>query len=307
MNILHINPQVRDLELFLKTLLQELAAKERIEIRHRLPGNGNPMQREFFASVEEAAKYAVSVGNIRDTYVGVAIRHGEDGTKNGICRTYALWADVDATDGHTRESRLKQLIDLPCHPSILVWTGGGWHSYWLLTKPAEGPEELLQVELVMQRIALGLDGDPVHDRSRILRVPGTYNHKYGEPRPVKIEHYEPDRRYELAELQEMAESLPGGSDNGHTTGKVPHEVLSEPIRQHSRNLSLTSIAGSLRDRGLDAETICTVLTEVNRVRCLPPLGDEEVLRIAQSIGRYPAGRPRYRRSPVRRIHSKKKR
>jgi hypothetical protein len=48
-----------------------------------------------------------------------------------------------------------------------------------------------------------------------------------------------------------------------------------------------------------------VLLEVNRLRCCPPLGDEEVLDVAWSMGRYPAGRPRYRRSPVKRIYPNK--
>jgi hypothetical protein len=301
------NPSMRVAERFLEALFQKLAAAERIETRDKAPGEHSPMRRNFFASAEEAAKHASSVGYTRDVYVGVAARRGEDSTKKGVHRISTLWADLDAKDGYTYESRLSQLIGLPHHPSMVVWTGGGFHIYWLLTGSAESPEELDLAELVMRRIATGLQSDPVHDRSRIMRVPGSLNHKYGEPRSVKLEHYEPHRRYDLVELQEMAESLPSGSDDGAVAGgKVPHEVLSEPVRQHSRNLSLTSIAGSLRDRGLDVETISAVLVEVNKLRCLPPLEDEEVTRIAQSIGRYPAGKPRYRRSPIRRLHSKKK-
>jgi hypothetical protein len=265
------------------------------------------MRRKFFASVKEAAMYAASAYDTRDVYVGVAVRRGEDGTKTGVCRISALWADLDAKDGYTRESRLKQLADLPYHPSVMVWTGGGWHAYWLLKKPAESPEELDLAELVMRHLAKGLDSDPVHDLSRIMRVPGTSNHKYGKPRPVELEHLDPDCRYDLGDLQGMAESLPGSAGaDVMSSGKVPREVLGEPIRKHHRNVSLTSVAGSLRDRGLDVGTICAVLLEVNRLRCLPPLEDEEVSGIAQSIGRYPAGKPRYRRSPVRRIHTNRK-
>jgi len=199
-------------------------------------------------------------------------------------------------------------MTLPYHPSILVWTGGGWHVYYLLSKPAKSPEEMERAELVMRRLAAGLDGDPVHDRGRILRVPGTLNHKYGKPRPVELGLYEPSRRYELSELQEMAEALPSAIDDGDMSndGKVPREVLGEPIREGGRNVALASVAGSLRDRGLDVETIGVVLLEVNRLRCCPPLGDEEILGIARSIRRYAAGKPRYRRSPVRRVYFKKK-
>jgi hypothetical protein len=219
-----------------------------------------------------------------------------------VCRAYALWAYLDDKDGHNRESRLEQLLSLGCRPSMLVWTGGGFHAYWLLVRPAESPQALEQAELIMRLLAAGLDSDPVYDRSRILRVPGTFNHKYSEPRSVDMELYEPERRYELGQLRDLAESLPGanGEDNG---SKVPRRVLSEPIRNHRRNVSLTSVAGSLRTRGLDAETIYVVLLEVNNLRCVPPLGDEEVHSIARSVGGYSTGKPRYMPSPVRRVHT----
>jgi hypothetical protein len=266
------------------------------------------MHRRFYAAPTEAAVYAIGLGRDHEVYAGVAPRLGEDGTKAGVSRLQALWADLDAKDEHTRESRIEQLMELSYHPSILVWTGGGWHAYWLPREPAEGPEELERAEYVMRRIAEGLGGDPVHDRSRILRVPGTQNWKYGEPRPVVMEHYDTDLRYRLQELEEMAEALPGkASDDAYKGGVVPRDVLSGPIREGARNVALTSVAGSLRARGLDTQTISIVLLEVNRRRCEPPLADAEVLEVSRSIGRYPAGQPRYLRSSTRRVYPNNKR
>jgi Primase C terminal 1 (PriCT-1) len=266
------------------------------------------MHRRFYAAPTEAARYAIRLGRDHEVYAGAALRLGKDGTKVGITRLWALWADLDAKDGYTRESRIEQLLELPHHPSILVWTGGGWHPYFLLKKPAEGPEELDRAEYVMRRIAEGLGGDPVHDRSRILRVPGTYNWKYGEPRPVVIERFDPDLRYGLEDLEEMAEALSRDvGDDAHDGGTVSRDVLNGRIREGGRNVTLASVAGSLRDRGLDARTICTVLLEVNRLQCEPPLDEAEVVGIGQSIGRYPAGRPRYVRSSAKRVYPKDKR
>ena len=84
-------------------------------------------------------------------------------------------------------------------------------------------------------------------------------------------------------------------------GKVPREVLGGPVREGGRNVALTSVSGSLRSRGLDEETICHVLLEVNRLRCEPPLSEAEVIRIARSISKYPAGSLRYIGSPARRV------
>ncbi len=300
------NPRVREAARYLGALHTRLGADERVELRHKAAGGG-PMRREFVPTVEEAARLAIYLGEAHEVYAGAATRRGEDGTKKGVCSVPALWADLDAKDGHTREGRLRRLLDLPCHPSMLVWTGGGWHAFWLLAKPAESTEEMDQAESVMRRLAAGLDSDPVHDRSRIMRVPGTRNHKYGEPRLVVMERHRPDRRYDLSRLDDMAASLPAGADgDGDADAKVPREVLRGHIGEGARNVALASVAGSLRDRGLDAETLLTVLIEVNRLRCVPPLGDAEVVRIARSVGRYPAGKPRYRRSPVRRVRTEKK-
>jgi hypothetical protein len=141
-----------------------------------------------------------------------------------------------------------------------------------------------------------------------MRVPGTFNHKYCEPRPVRLEHCILGLRYGLEELMEMAEALPRkASDDLDKGGVVPRDVLSGPIREGGRNVALASVAGSLRDRGLDAQIICTVLLEANRLRCVPPLAKAEVVGIGQSIGRYPAGRPRYVRSSAKRVHPNDKR
>jgi hypothetical protein len=266
------------------------------------------MSRTFYADPKVAAENAIMLGRREEVYVGAAPRRGEDGTKVGVSRLLAIWADLDAKGSHTRESRTEQLMKLLLQPSIMVWTGGGWHAYFLLEKPADSPEELQLAERTMRRLAAGLRGDPVHDRGRILRVPGTRNRKYDEPRPVVMEHCDSNLRYGLEELWEMAEALPGSvGEDVHKDGTGSRDVLRGPIREGERNLALASTAGSLRNRGLDAETICVVLLEVNRRRCEPPLDEAEVVGIGQSIGRYPAGRPRYVRSSAKRIYPNDKR
>ena len=265
------------------------------------------MHRWFYATPTEAAKNAIRLGRDHEVYAGAALRLGKDGTKAGVTRLWALWADLDIKDGFTRESRTEQLLELPLQPSILVWTGGGWHSYFLLEKPADGPKKLQRAELLMRRLAAGLRSDPVHDRSRILRVPGTYNWKYGEPRPVVMERFDPDLRYGLEEVEEMAEALPGDVvDDVDKADMVSRDVLGGPIREGGRNVTLASVAGSLRDRGLDAEIICIVLLEVKQRRCEPPLAEAEVVGIGRSIGRYPPGSPRYRKSSAIRVYTNRK-
>lgn len=61
----------------------------------------------------------------------------------------------------------------------------------------------------------------------------------------------------------------------------------EPVIVHGRrNDTLTSLAGSMRRRGLDAEEIFAALLKVNERRCRPPLPEGEVQEIATSVSRY---------------------
>jgi hypothetical protein len=74
---------------------------------------------------------------------------------------------------------------------------------------------------------------------------------------------------------------------GTRTEDSPAEPLSdgEAIPDGRRNTVLTSMAGTMRKRGFSGEAIRQALLVENE-RCSPPLGDEEVEKIARSVARY---------------------
>lgn len=59
-----------------------------------------------------------------------------------------------------------------------------------------------------------------------------------------------------------------------------------PIPEGERNSTLTSLAGSMRRRGMTAEAIESALMVENNERCQPPLDDEEVKKIVKSVRKY---------------------
>jgi hypothetical protein len=65
-------------------------------------------------------------------------------------------------------------------------------------------------------------------------------------------------------------------------GKVPDKI----IPQGERDATLTSIAGSMRRRGMTAEEMLPSLLAINQGRCRSPLSDEQVEKIARSVERY---------------------
>lgn len=62
-----------------------------------------------------------------------------------------------------------------------------------------------------------------------------------------------------------------------------------PISEGARNDTLFRLAAALRAKGLGQAAITAALLAENAERCRPPLPEEEVRRIAESAGRYPAG------------------
>ena len=96
----------------------------------------------------------------------------------------------------TQEELLAFLHGLECPPSIIVHSGNGLHTYWLLQEYVvvndENRESIRRIvkghELHTQKLgrAYGWKFDSVADLARVLRIPGTLNHKSDPPRRVEI-------------------------------------------------------------------------------------------------------------------------
>lgn len=74
----------------------------------------------------------------------------------------------------------------------------------------------------------------------------------------------------------------GSSSGDH----VPASTIPDRIIEGGRNEVLTSLAGSLRRRGGSHAAIIAAIQAENKARCVPPLGDRELERIADSVSRY---------------------
>lgn len=63
------------------------------------------------------------------------------------------------------------------------------------------------------------------------------------------------------------------------------QLLAEGVDEGERNATLASLTGHLLWRGVDPSVSLELLLGWNRLRCRPPLPDEEVARVVQSIAR----------------------
>ena len=101
--------------------------------------------------------------------------------------------------------------DLP-EPTMITHSGGGMYLIWAFEQPVEGdPCTLSSWKLAMKLLCaeleepLGADQN-AKDCARVLRVPGSFNCKYGEPRRARILHELP-ARYEAGHILEQCERL----------------------------------------------------------------------------------------------------
>ncbi|MGB5047792.1 MAG: phage/plasmid primase, P4 family [Caldilineaceae bacterium] len=73
-------------------------------------------------------------------------------------------------------------------------------------------------------------------------------------------------------------------------------VLPDTIPDGKRNSTLTSLAGSMRRRGMSQNAIAAALLAENSARCVPPLDPAEVQAIATSVCRYAPEVTHYQRT-----------
>jgi len=120
-----------------------------------------------------------------------------------VCAVPALFVDVDTQEDPAKagkrvplnvETAIGGLAALPVPPSLLVRSGRGVHAYWLLEEPlyVDGPERLEDAKATLKGFARSVaavtgwaDLDTkASEPARVLRVPGTQNHKSHPSAPV---------------------------------------------------------------------------------------------------------------------------
>ncbi|MBW7885538.1 MAG: hypothetical protein H3C34_23495 [Caldilineaceae bacterium] len=109
-----------------------------------------------------------------------------------------------------KQRALNAIERLDITPSVIVDSGGGYHCYWLLDKPVPLDDANRDdVQATQHAWVEMVQADPgASDLRRMLRLPGTYNHKPGfGPRPprVTLVTADFDRVYAYTELEETVD------------------------------------------------------------------------------------------------------
>jgi hypothetical protein len=87
----------------------------------------------------------------------------------------------------------------------------------------------------------------------------------------------------------LKKAISAARNGANRRAKTKAAPAGERWPEGERNNRLTSVAGTMRRRGLSHEAIQAALLEENRRRCDPPLPEDEVRTIAASVARYEPG------------------
>ena len=223
----------------------------------KLKDNGEPTWTSVHAkTIAEAITTAATWAGERDVFYGVGLRRFglepfRRGGKGDVMVLTAFYADIDVAGGShldskkryfpSREAVLAFADALPLRPSLIVWTGGGAHFYWILREPLELASEddrdaadrlleawgrLVQAEARRR----GADVDAVHELARVLRVPGTFNRKGRAPIPVEVIR-DSGSRYNVSDFAELAPAAQaGGSRGANVSVGRPDDDVAAPAK-----------------------------------------------------------------------------
>lgn len=213
---------------------------------------------------------------------------GEKRGKKTVLAVTALVLDFDHVSAETAEAVRQQLRG---RASVLytTWSHGEqgdddccFRVVLFLTRPLL-PEEFALVWPAVHH-HFGAAGDPSGEQaSRVYLVPSCPKERASLARIEKQDGRLLDVEAALARAggPEPVPDEDGGAE-------VP---LPGPVGEGGRNAHLTSLAGALRRRGAERDTILAALVAENRARCTPPLPDDEVRAIARSVCAYEPDSP----------------
>lgn len=139
-------------------------------------------------------------------------------TKDTIRKGAVLWADIDAKRFSSKVEAAASWSNYAFAPNIVIDTGNGYHCYWLLEDVCHNMFDLETANYKLQRL---LQSDSVHDATRILRLPLTYNVKHDVAKPTEIVRWQLDTRYSLDCWLEPGETI----NHVTKTGKIEMEPL----------------------------------------------------------------------------------
>jgi len=228
----------------------------------------------------------------RGVFVGMNPRSREEGTKSAVKTHSAAFLDLDLEKrGIRREDAIAEIKEnSPIPPTYISESGGGLHVAYYF-KPTDDPKkwEALQETLYERFQHIGADRSVVTDSARVLRLTGFPNWKYAEPRQARIIEFTPmETKPSFGTVAEVFDVQLHSASGERKRHELPEEIVAsgDGVRYEGRNALLHKEASRLRGWGYEFEEIFSAVMEINERRAKPPLDEDEVRNIVQSVIKY---------------------
>lgn len=180
--------------------------------------------------------------------------------------------DIDPKNDGDRSLAALEVRHGPLPATIESMTGGGGRHVYFAHPSRE----------VRNRVGLAPGIDLRGDGGCIIVPPSV--HPSGKRYRWKAGHA--PGQVDLAALPVWLEQprFSGDGPKGHSTAYW-RELVHEGVKEGQRNSAIASFAGHLLWHSVDPDVVLELMLAWNRVRCRPPLDDDEVIRTVQSIER----------------------
>jgi hypothetical protein len=183
-----------------------MLSKTQHNIELRAIENGRVGDRLFSRDIQQIEAFIRKNIDRCNLYFGVSTREGSTGTKEGCRELIWLFCDMDLKDYQNDWTEMDRALEsFRYSPSIIINSGNGYHVYWMLKELITDVHSRRgQVEGILKGISTILKSDmSATDISRVLRVPGSLNHKSFPPKTVEITRFE-DNVYSLEDFNEFS-------------------------------------------------------------------------------------------------------
>jgi len=168
---------------FINNWLEAVGDGSLIEVRCLDKVKNRPPRRGWFSKAYEVLAYIRAAKQDEyDVYIGANPRKNKESGESAVASPIFLWSDIDCGQEGVEQAE-RDVMTIGPKPWAVIRTGGGIHAWWLLD--AAAPKD--KWKIAMTQLCERVHGDTnALDLPRILRVPGTLNHKYMPARECEV-------------------------------------------------------------------------------------------------------------------------
>jgi hypothetical protein len=212
---------------------------------------------KFYDSIDAVIHAANNLDTQKlNTFYGLAtFKDGNSRKSENVQHLKSFFLDLDCGEGKDYPNQTEAInalrgfvktLSLP--KPVMVSSGYGVHVYWILEDTVH-PDEWTPVALQLKKMCVehGLRADPAvtADTARVLRVPGTHNHKGNTPKQVKMLGIEEPK---LVNFESFTKLLGGNNISVPVKVDSAESALREALRENSdfsfKNILKKSIKGT---------------------------------------------------------------